>query len=131
MYSALVVHVFRHFKYVVVCVFAHRGACACCEHVYAFTLHLHIYAAPSVVRWKHLCEQLLRPVLLHLQLLRPFPDQLLQVAGVPLQHTQHGVDDVDLLPFVDVFELVQTYTDALSAGRRTQHGARCGKRLTF
>ncbi|KAG9341643.1 hypothetical protein JZ751_018706 [Albula glossodonta] len=38
-------------------------------------------------------------------LLGPLPDQVLQVTRVLLQHPQHGVDNVRLLPFVDVFKL--------------------------
>lgn len=56
-------------------------------------------------RRQHLCQQLLCFLLLDLQLLRPLPDQLLQVRGVLLQHPQHWVYDVRLLPLVDVLKL--------------------------
>lgn len=56
-------------------------------------------------RRQHLCQQLLRLLLLDLQLLRPLSDQLLQVRRVLLQHPQHGVYDVGLFPLVDVLKL--------------------------
>lgn len=56
-------------------------------------------------RRQHLCQQLLRLLFLDLQLLRPLPDQLLQVGRVLLQHPQHGVYDVGLPPLVDVLKL--------------------------
>lgn len=58
-----------------------------------------------VSRRQHLCQQLLCFLFLDLQLLRSLPDQLLQVRRVLLQHPQHGVNDVRLLPLVDVLKL--------------------------
>lgn len=56
-------------------------------------------------RWQHLCEQCFSLLFLNFQLFCPFPDQFLQVRGVLLQHPQHGVYDVSLLPFIYVLEL--------------------------
>lgn len=56
-------------------------------------------------RWQHLCQQLFCLLFLNLQLLCPLSDELLQVGGVLLQHPEHGVNDVGLLPLIDVLKL--------------------------
>lgn len=54
---------------------------------------------------QHLSHQPVSLLSLHLQLLRPLSDQILQVGGVLFQHAKHRVDDVGLLPLGDVLEL--------------------------
>lgn len=56
---------------------------------------------------QHLSHQFVGLLSLHLQLLRPLSDQILQVGGVLFQHAQHRVDDVGLLSLGDVLELSQ------------------------
>lgn len=56
-------------------------------------------------RWKHLRKQLLRSLLFHLQLLCSLSDEILQIRAVLLQHSQHGVNDIGLLAFVNDLEL--------------------------
>jgi len=57
------------------------------------------------LRRQHLCEEFLSLLFLYFQLLCSFPDQLLQVGGILLQHSQHGVYDVGLFPFINILEL--------------------------
>lgn len=59
------------------------------------------------LRRQHLRQQLLRFLFLDLQLLCSLSDQLLKVRRILLEHPQHGVDDVGLPPFINVFELRQ------------------------
>lgn len=54
---------------------------------------------------QHCSYQLVCLLSLHLQLLRPFSDQILQVGWVLLQHAQHRVNDVGLLSLGDALEL--------------------------
>ena len=54
---------------------------------------------------QHLSHQVVGLLSLHLQLLRPLSDQILQVGGVLLQHPQHRVNDVGLLSLRDALEL--------------------------
>lgn len=61
-------------------------------------------AAGHLLR-QHLSHQIVSLLSLHLQLLCPFSNQILQVSGVLLQHAQHRVDDVGLLSLGDVLEL--------------------------
>lgn len=56
---------------------------------------------------QHCSHQFVSLLPLHLQLLRPLSDQILQVGGVLLQHAQHAVNDVGLFPPGDVLELQQ------------------------
>lgn len=56
-------------------------------------------------RRKHLRQQFLCSLLLHLQLFRSLPDQVFQIRTVLLQHPQHGVDDVGLLALIDQLKL--------------------------
>lgn len=57
---------------------------------------------------QHLSQQLVCLLSLHLQLLGPLSNQILQVGWVLLQHAQHRVDDVGLLSLGDVLELSHT-----------------------
>ena len=54
---------------------------------------------------QHLSHQFVSLLPLHLQLLCPLSNQILQVGGVLLQHAQHRVDDVGLLSLRDALEL--------------------------
>lgn len=54
---------------------------------------------------QHLSHQFVSLLSLHLQLLCPLPNQILQVGGVLFQHAQHRVDDVGLLSLGDALEL--------------------------
>lgn len=54
---------------------------------------------------EHLREQPFCLLLLQLQLLSAFLDQVLQVLGILLQHPQHRVSNTGLLALIDAFEL--------------------------
>lgn len=69
-------------------------------------------------RRKHLSQKLLCPLFLYLQLLCSFPDQILQVRGVLLQHTQHGVNNIGLFALVDELELRTESKEPLSLNIR-------------
>lgn len=56
-------------------------------------------------RRKHLRQQFLCSLLLHLQLFGSLSDQVFQIRAVLLQHPQHGVDDVGLLTLIDQLKL--------------------------
>lgn len=56
-------------------------------------------------RRKHLRQQFLCSLLLHLQLFSSLSDQVFQIGTVLLQHPQHGVDDVGLLALIDQLKL--------------------------
>lgn len=69
----------------------------------------------AVSLWQELPHQLIRFGSLNLQFIRSLPDQILQVGTVLLQHSQHGVDDVCLLSFVNAPKLQRsTQTRVLS-----------------
>lgn len=56
---------------------------------------------------QHCSHQFVSLLPLHLQLLCPLSNQILQVGGVLLQHAQHAVNDVGLFPPGDALELRQ------------------------
>lgn len=60
---------------------------------------------------QHCSYQFVGLLSLHLQLLRPFSDQILQVGWVLLQHAQHRVNDVGLLSLGDALELSHDGTE--------------------
>lgn len=62
----------------------------------------------SVLLGQQLSDQLLRLVSFDLQFVRSLSDQIFQICTVLLQHTEHGVNDVCLLPFVYDPELTNT-----------------------
>ncbi len=66
------------------------------------------------LRRKHLSQKLLCPLFLNLQLLCSFPDQVLQIRGILLQHTQHGVNNIGLFTLVDELELRTENKEPLS-----------------
>lgn len=59
----------------------------------------------AVSLWQELPHQLVRFASLNLQFFRSLPDQILQVGTVLFQHSQHGVDDVRPLSFVNTPKL--------------------------
>lgn len=67
---------------------------------YSFVKNIVIY-----LLGQHSSHQFVCLLPLYLQLLCPLPDQVLKVGWVLLQHAQHGVNNVCLLPFCNALEL--------------------------